>query len=125
MTVTFNGRMIPGVLRGVDKYTEQALEIADVLIAEYGNEVYGAEVHRFDGLIIYRTGEVLFDLDESSDAYGWHFVTPICGYDGTGPMTTALILEKFGFGNAEDLISQINHGGNDAHFTFVKECARQ
>lgn len=125
MAVTFREQVIPGVLPGVDRYTDQALEIAKLVSNEYGTRVYKAEVDRFDGLIVYWMDEGEFEIGDTNEPRGWHFVSPICGYDGTGPATTALILQMFGFGSAEDMIYKINHGDNTAHFVFTKEAALQ
>ena len=90
-----------------DTYTDQAIEHARGLLAE-GIDFDKALVDRFDGLVL--TGR-----------HGtWHFQTPLCGYDGTGPNTTATILAMFNFGSHADIMSQINHRDNAAKATLYR-----
>lgn len=120
MAVTFRGSKVVGVVNGHDTYTGQALEIARGLKDKFGDRVYRAEVDRVDGLLIYWETVIGFELGDGSHPRGHHFVTPICGYGGSGPTATSQILEMFGFGTQEDLLSQINFGGDMAYFTFSR-----
>lgn len=120
MAVKFRGRVVPGVMSGYDTYTGEALKIAAEVKERCGDRVHQAEVDRFDGLILYWMDEAAFEMSAAS-LRGWHFVTPICGYGGTGPHATAEILEMFGFGRKEELIEQINFGDDHAYFTFSKQ----
>ena len=90
-----------------DKSTGEAIVQAKAIAAD-GGTFSEAVVDRFDGLVIV-----------GRDA-SWHFNTPICGYSGTGPMTTAIILELFGFGNKAKIFDEINTGDNHATYTFNK-----
>ena len=121
MAVRFRGTTVVGVLTGTDKYTGDALRIARNLKEQYGDRVYRAEIDRFDGLIIYWQNEGDFELNPIGDARGHHFVTPICGYMGSGPMASAQILELFGFGSKDEMLKQIHFGDNHAYFTFSKQ----
>lgn len=121
MAVLFRRDRVAGVLQGEDKWTGEALKIARSLKEQHGDHVYRAEVDRFDGLIIYWRSRAEFELGSPSEARGHHFVTPICGYTGSGPIATAQILEIFGFGTKDDLLEQINFGGDHAYFTFSKQ----
>lgn len=90
-----------------DLDTYQAVEAAKGLRSS-GFQFSEAFVDRTDGLIIVgRDGS-------------WHFTTTICGYGGTGPMATAEILELFGFGVKADILKDIDHGGDNAKFSFKK-----
>jgi hypothetical protein len=119
MSVLFRGATIVGVHKGTDTYTGEALAIAREIHEQYGSRVYRAEIDRFDGLILYWTDE--YDYAGGEEPRGWHFVTPICGYTGSGPIATAEILEMFGFGQKNELLEQINFGDNQAYFTFSKQ----
>ncbi len=121
MAVRFRGATTVGVLKGEDTYTGEALRIAAKVHERYGSRVYRAEVDRFDGLILYWMDEVDFELGTGLEPRGWHFVTPICGYTGSGPMAAAEILEMFGFGPKDEMLEQINFGDNQAYFTFSKQ----
>jgi hypothetical protein len=91
----------------VDKSTDEAIEQAKIIAAK-GDTFSEAVVDRFDGLVV--VGR------EAS----WHFVSPICGYSGSGPMATATILELFGFGKKAKIFEEINTGDNHASYTFTK-----
>ena len=121
MAVMFRRDRVVGVLQGDDKWTGEALEIARSLKEQHGDHVYRAEVDRIDGLIIYWQTQADFELNPMGETRGHHFVTPLCGYTGSGPIATAQILEIFGFGNKDDLLKQINFGGENAYFTFSKQ----
>lgn len=121
MAVRFRGATTVGVLKGSDTYTGEAIEIAKVVKEKYGDRVYRAEIDRFDGLILYWMDELDYEMGSSSEPRGWHFVTPICGYTGSGPTASAEILEMFGFGPKDELLQQINFGDNQAYFTFSKQ----
>lgn len=118
--VSFRGATVVGVLKGQDTYTGEALAIAKEVHDRYGSRVYRAEIDRFDGLILYWADEYNYEAG-SAEPRGWHFVTPICGYTGSGPIATAEILEMFGFGQKNELLEQINFGDNQAYFTFSKQ----
>ncbi len=90
-----------------DTYTDQAIEHARGLLAE-GIDFDKALVDRFDGLVL--TGR-----------HGsWHFQTPLCGYEGTGPHTTATILAMFNFGSKSELLSKVNYGDDKAKVTIYR-----
>ena len=90
-----------------DTYTDQAVEKASELLAR-GVEFDQALVDRFDGLLLI-------------GARGsWHFQTPLCGYKGNGPGTTAVILSMFGFGSTEEIMRQIDSGDNEAKAKFYR-----
>lgn len=120
MAVRFRGATVVGVSSGVDTYTGEALEVATEVHERYGDRVYRAEIDRRDGMIVYWMSETDFELGSSS-LRGWHFVTPICGYTGSGPMAAAKILEMFGFGPKDEMLEQINFGDDQAYFTFSKQ----
>lgn len=115
MTVTLGNHTIHGVELGTDTYTDMALAHAREFQSRFGN-VTDAIVDRFDGLVVY------YDTMRvaAGQVRGCHFVTAICGYSGSGPITASMILELFGFGDQRELLEQICHGGNDAQFHFRK-----
>lgn len=121
MAVRFRGAIVAGILDGIDRSSFEAVHVAESLMEKYGPLVYRAEVDRFDGLIIYWTDSVAFELGSSDEPRGHHFVTAICGYSGSGPIATARILEMFGFGRKDELLEQINFGGDHAYFTFSRQ----
>lgn len=121
MAARFRGATVVGVLQGEDTYTGDAIRIATSVHERYGNRVYRAEIDRRDGLILYWMSELDFEAGDGSEPRGWHFVTPICGYTGSGPIASAEILEMFGFGHKEELLQQINFGEHLAYFTFLKQ----
>lgn len=51
-----------------------------------------AVVDRYDGLTLYGEGE-----------YALRFAHALCGYGGTGPVTSAYILHEAGFGSLRDI----------------------
>ena len=120
MAVRFRGATVVGVPKGIDTYGTEALKVATEVQQRYGDRVYRAEIDRRDGMIIYWMSEIDFELSDRS-LRGWHFVTPTCGYTGSGPMTAATILEMFGFGPKDEMLEQINFGDNQAYFTFSKQ----
>jgi len=90
-----------------DLSTDQALEHAGLLY-DQGVRFDQAHVDRFDGLVLIgRTPEKSF-----------HYRTPLCGYNGTGPMTTAIILELFGFGDRSEILNRISTGDDRAKASF-------
>ena len=119
--VIFRREMVVGVHKGTDTYTGDALQLAAEVASRYGDRIYRAEVDRIDGLIVYWMNEFDYCASDGSEPRGWHFVTPICGYTGSGPIATAEILEMFGFGPKNELLQQINFGDNQAYFTFSKQ----
>lgn len=66
-----------------------------------GFQPRSARVERNDGLAL------LSGAMDPSTA-GHHFRHAICGYNGTGPIITAEILELFGFGTKADLLERIS-----------------
>ena len=108
---TFRGRMYEDVYRPADEGTDEALETARALAVTYKHKVLNATVDRRDGLLL---------VFSSSRPSGWHFQSPLCGYEGSGPQAAAQILEMFGFGNAEDILAEIKHGDNSACYTFER-----
>lgn len=121
MSVLFRGATVVGVHKGTDTYTGEALRFAAGVASRYGDRVYRAEIDRFDGLVVYWMNEADYKADPGSEPRGWHFVTPICGYTGSGPIAAAEILEMLGFGQKDELLEQINFGDNQAYFTFSKQ----
>lgn len=91
-----------------DTYTDEAIDKARELHAQ-GVTFTRAYVDRFDGLVL---------LGPQEDA--WHFQTTLCGYAGTGPTTTARILELFEFGTVQDLTPRLVVGGDSAKETFTR-----
>ena len=88
-----------------DRDTYEAEKFAKKLHSD-GERFTGAVVSRFSGLtLLSRTKRV-------------HFKTPLCGYSGTGPQTTATILELFGFGGRAEILKRISTGGDSASFRF-------
>ena len=90
-----------------DLDTKQALEFAGDL-HDNGVTFDKAYVDRFDGLV----------LEGPRGTY--HFSTPLCGYGGTGPTTTVVILELFEFGKRDEIMPQIDHGDNTAKAVFYR-----
>lgn len=90
-----------------DTYTERALEFATKLHDD-GTTFDKALVDRFDRLVL------------TGPSGSYHFGTPLCGYGGTGPMTTLIILELFGFGSSAELASKIHEGGDMAKAKFYR-----
>lgn len=88
-----------------DHITAQALEFAGNLFNQ-GSTFTRALIDRFDGL-------VLIGPDGN-----YHFTTPVCGYDGDGTRTAAIIVELFGFGDGASIMARINHGGDGAKAEF-------
>ena len=119
--VIFRRATVVGVQRGTDTYTGEALRLAAGIASLYGDRVYRAEVDRIDGLIVYWMDESDYRTSGRREPRGWHFVTPICGYTGSGPIATAEILEMLVFGSKDELLRQINFGDNLAYFTFSKQ----
>ena len=79
------------------------------------NRLY-AEGVMFDKALIDRfAGLVLIGADMTV-----HFEHAVCGYDGTGPQTTAKILCLFGFGSYESIMETIKTGGDEAAFVFYR-----
>lgn len=107
----FGGRLYEGIARPVDEGTDEALETARVLAVTHKHRVLNATVDRQNGLLL---------VFSSSRPCGWHFQSPLCGYEGSGPQAAAQILEMFGFGTAEDILAEIKHGDNSARYTFEK-----
>lgn len=106
VTLRNHGIAIDAVSVG-DTYTGQALEFARSL-QERGATFDKALIDRFDGLVIQGAGG------------SYHFTTPICGYGGTGPRTSAQILEMFQFGSIDSIMDRISHGDNGAMFTLYR-----
>ena len=79
-----------------DHSCAEALEFAANLLSQEAT-FSRALVDRIDGLVLIGT-----DVN-------YHFAAPLCGYDGDGPRTTAIILELFGFAAGADIMSRINH----------------
>lgn len=119
--VIFRRAPVVGVRYGTDTYTGEALRFAAGVASRYGDRVYRAEIDRADGLIIYWMNEADYMASGREEPRGWHFVTPLCGYTGSGPIAAAEILELLGFGQKDELLQQINFGGNHAYFTFSKQ----
>ena len=90
-----------------DLDTQQALAHAASL-HEQGVEFREALVDRFDGLVLVG--------DEPQSSY--HYRTPLCGYVGSGPMATTVILEMFGFGTHEEIMNKISTGDDKAYALF-------
>lgn len=115
MTVQLRGKVFEGVKPAEDMDTEQALMAAQQLLDTFGKDVaVMAVVDRFDGLAL------IFAQPNLSAWHGWHFNSPICGYVGAGPITSARILALFGFGAYDDIFDRITEGGSSANFTFTK-----
>ncbi|MGB3945514.1 MAG: hypothetical protein WBK76_01610 [Candidatus Saccharimonadales bacterium] len=90
-----------------DLDTEEALKHATQLYAD-GVRFTQAYVDRFDGLVLQtQNGEIAY-----------HYRTPLCGYDGSGPTSTAVILELFGFGTRAEIMDRISTGDNTAKASF-------
>jgi hypothetical protein len=108
-----------GVNKGFDTTTDLALDIAKVSLRWF-NHFDAAIVDRFDGLTI-------FNREHASDPYlegsvnGLNFRTALCGYGGTGVVTSAVILELFGFGDRMQILHEISVGGDTAHYEFTRE----
>lgn len=79
-----------------DTITKEALEFAGRL-HDAGAVFNKAYVDRLDGLVLI------------GPAGAYHFSTPLCGYDGDGPRTAAIILELFDFVTGAGIMSQINN----------------
>lgn len=92
-----------------DTSTQEALEHATELYGS-GARFEQALVDRFDGLVL---------LGETADK-SYRYRTPLCGYDGTGPMTTAVILELFEFGTRAEIMANISTGDNSAKASFSR-----
>ena len=89
-----------------DKDSMEALVIAKKLHAK-GIVVSHVGVDRFEGLVLVGTQEA------------WRFKHAICGFGGTGPQTTAEILELFGFGTKAGIMKVISDPHKSRHF-FAK-----
>lgn len=95
MPTSFRGRIYDTIRPPSDGSTMEAIERARTLAPIYQSVVYQAKVDRFDGLLL---------LFGGTEAGGWHFQTPLSGYEGDGPQAAAEILEIFGFGPADELL---------------------
>ena len=69
-----------------------------------------AVVNRFDGLTLY-TGD--------DQAIALHFAHALCGYEGSGPHATAVILDEAGFGEMWEIRSRVNNSSMPTQ-TFTK-----
>ena len=87
-------------------YVSQAIVSAQTLLSQR-RSFSRAVVDRFDGLVLV------------GPEGNWHFNTPLCGYVGESPMTTAAILELFGFGKKETIYQTISKGDDGATYTLL------
>ena len=77
-----------------DRWSEESWENAQKLHGT-GVTFDKALVDRFDGLVLI------------GPKGSWHFEHALCGYEGTGPQTTAKILSLFGFGSQKEIMQRI------------------
>lgn len=83
-----------------DRDSFEAKRLAEQLRAS-GFRPRSARVERNDGLAL------LGGTMEPSTP-GHHFRHAVCGFNGTGPIITAEILELFGFGTKADLLDRLS-----------------
>lgn len=96
MTVEIGDITFEYIEPGEDKDADAALRLA-LSYKEHGPYVIkGAIVHHTDGLVL------LDDMPEMA-ARGHHLQTPLCGFDGSGPQVSSIILELFGFGQGSNV----------------------
>lgn len=119
MAVSLGQFTIHDVNRGNDVSSYEALDIAKAIAKHRSEGLTTAIVHREDGLAIFR-GEPDAPSFSPGNNRGVHFVSALCGYEGTGPGVAAEILELFGFGDQKVIFEQISSGGNGANFYFLK-----
>jgi len=86
-----------------DKSSFEALVIAKDLHAK-GLRVSHAGVDRFEGLVLVGAHEA------------WRFKNAICSFNGTGPQTSAEILELFGFGTKATIMKVITNPHKSRYF---------
>ena len=77
-----------------DLSTDEAIAFARKLRDDDGVTAEAAYVDRIDGLVLV------------THIGSWHFQTPLCGHDGSGPSASHEILEIFGFMPHDVEISQ-------------------
>ena len=102
LTFPETGRTIKANEAG-DTSSFDALVIAKELKAK-GLVVIHAGVDRFEGLVLVGSRRA------------WRFKNAICSFDGTGPQTTAEILELFGFGKKADTMKVISNQNQSRYF---------
>lgn len=110
-----------GIVEANDTATIDA-ELAAIGMLEEAEHFTEAIIDRFDGLVIFDPAYALREeCDHESDRTGLHMRTPVCGYQGSGPMMAAVILALYGFGDVSELYARINHGEDSArHLHLVR-----
>ena len=115
------GVQLYGIVEANDASTQEADAFASTMLSER-EHMTEAIIDRFDGLVIFDPALALREeCDHEDDRTGFRLRTPICGYEGSGPMMSAVILAAYGFGDVSELYARINHGEDTARYLhFVR-----
>lgn len=99
------GRTFTDVNDAEDRSSAEARSIVKSLVA--GGCVFRtAYLDRTDGMVL------------EGPQGAWWFHSLVCGYMGTGPDTTARVLEELGFGDYTTILNFIKYDGDTAGFTL-------